>query len=104
MAKNKKKFYKSAKESRTDYRGNALMYDEYYAGMDPRRRQEMADANMISEDNKAVANLPQNVIMREYPKARFGGYSELNDTLMGIDIQMNDDDKEMKKMRFPEKY
>ena len=42
--------------------------DEFYAGMEPRRRQEMQDAGYIREDHDAVANLPQNVIMRPYPK------------------------------------
>jgi hypothetical protein len=44
---------------------------------------------MISEDKGAVANLPQNVVMKEYPKDGSSPLPEsINDKLSGIDAQM----------------
>lgn len=47
------------------------MRDAIYLGIDPRRRQEVADAGMIQEDPRAVANLPYEPIHEEYPCYRF---------------------------------
>lgn len=68
--------------------------NEFFAGVDPRRRREVADAGMIQEDHYAIANLSPEPIHREYPKAgyystpywddlRRGGpfFSDDNDTL-----------------------
>lgn len=87
----------------------ARYYDqknEFYAGMDARRRQEMQDAGMISEDRSAVANLPQNVVMKEYPPVDYDSYN-LNDDIRGVDVQMRDDLRGAKKksgQAYPEKY
>lgn len=43
----------------------------FYAGTDYRRRQEIADGNMIQEDQKAMANLPERARHYEYPKAGY---------------------------------
>ena len=74
----------------------------YYAGVDSRRRQEREDGGMISEDRNAIANLPQGVIMREYPKDGYAQYPHLDDTYKGIDHQINRDSG--KKKTYPEKY
>lgn len=78
----------------------------YYEGMAGRRKQEMEDAGMIHEDHSAVANLPQEVVMRPYPKAP--GYQDygLDDTIGGIDYQMGKDAhaKTIKRGPYPEKY
>jgi len=42
-----------------------------YANMDSRRKQEMKDANMISEDHGAMANLPTTPIHREFNNNTF---------------------------------
>ena len=62
-----------------------------YEGSDPRRKQESADFHMISEDRSAFGNMPQNVIMRPYSGEH--GYSPeyLDDTIRGVDQQMNQD-------------
>lgn len=67
----------------------------HYEGMDPRRRQEMEDAGMISEDHGAIANLPQGVIMKPYGYAGSGGgmSENLDDTISGIDNQMSLDNR-----------
>jgi len=40
----------------------------FYTGIDPRRRQEMADSYMVHEDNNAMANLSGHPIQKEYPR------------------------------------
>lgn len=52
-----------------------------------------------------IAGLPQEVVMKEYPKGAYGGEDpELVDTISGIDFQMYQDTKHQKKDRWPEKY
>jgi hypothetical protein len=77
---------------------------EEYAGIDQRRNQEKADFHMISEDRTAIANMPQNVVMHEWPRHPYGKQSQLNDTIGGVDRQIRDDSSEDKKYEFPEKY
>ena len=75
----------------------------YYEGMDSRRRQEMEDAGMIHEDHRAIANLPQEVKISAYPKT--GPYipEMLDDTIRGIDKQMDGDDSQRRKGFNPKK-
>lgn len=40
-------------------------------GIDPRRRQEMADGGIVREDQRAMANLPARAIHHQYPKLPF---------------------------------
>lgn len=118
MAK-KRRYHQSVKDRMAESRGmeryetrameraehrSKKMDNGYYAGMDPRRRQEMEDAGMIHEDHRAVANLPQNAIMKEYPRPYYDNNYNLDDTIRGIDNQINDDMRKEKKERFPEKY
>ena len=76
---------------------------EYYAGVDPRRRQEMMDGMMINEDHRAIANLPQHVVMREYPKAGHTMAPYIDDTISGIDRQMDYDDMMKRRIFAPKK-
>jgi hypothetical protein len=43
----------------------------YTQPVDPRRRPELADARMIQEDPRAIANLPQQAIHREFRPGKF---------------------------------
>jgi|SRR5579872_4108582 hypothetical protein len=54
--------------SRVENQGSDL-----YAGIDPRRRQEVADSGMVQEDHTQIANLSSRPIHTEYK--RFGFYS-----------------------------
>ena len=69
-------------------------YEGSYSGQDARRTQEMEDAGMIREDRSKIANLPQEVMFKEYPKT--GPYlpEDLNDDIRGVDRQMNYDDSQ----------
>lgn len=42
-------------------------------------------SKMIHEDHSAVANLPQQPVMKPYPKAPYGNSYYLDDTITGID-------------------
>lgn len=84
-------------------RKDRLESHDYYAGPEARRHQEREDGSMISEDHSAIANLPQHVMMKEYPRA--GGYmpEDLNDTITGIDRQKNMDNNKRKEHFMPKK-
>ena len=63
--------------------------NENYAGESMRRHQEMEDAGMIHEDRSAIANLPQNVMMKPYPSQMSYTPENLDDTIKGVDHQIN---------------
>ena len=46
-------------------------YSRFYAGIDPRRKKEMAEGGMIQEDRQAMSNLPQQGFQRHYPRAGY---------------------------------
>lgn len=79
------------------------MDEGFYAGMEPRRRQEMEDAGYIHEDHSAIANLPQDVKIMAYPKT--GPYMPegLDDTINGVDHQMDYDDSQRRSHFYPKK-
>ena len=83
--------------------GGAIVSSGHYAGKEDRRRTEMHDAGMISEDHGAIANLPQNVMMKPYPKG--GDYipEDLDDTIRGIDAQMHLDNSQRRRNFVPKK-
>lgn len=53
------------------YSLKGLMANAFYAQVDPRRRQEIADSRMIQEDHKAMANLSERAINRQFNQNRF---------------------------------
>jgi len=65
-----------------------------------------ADSSMIKADNSKTANLPQEVIMKNYPKTPYINEAPLDDTIKGIDNQIKSDTKsgDVKKGSMPEKY
>ncbi len=66
------------------------MHSGYYAGAHDRRRQELEDAGMIHEDHNAIANMPQEVMIKPWPAAPRSYVSEgLDDTIRGVDRQMD---------------
>jgi hypothetical protein len=72
-------------------------------GMDARRRKELEDPAFVTEDYNAPSNLPQHVVMRPYPKANYYLNEGLDDTLSGIDRQMEGDYSQMRKHLKPKK-
>ncbi len=82
---------------------SSMSHREHYAGMEPRRRQEMEDAGMIHEDHSAIANMPQNVMIKAYPDAESYLPENLDDTIHGVDRQINMDDNKRKEHFAPKK-
>lgn len=82
---------RSSGDDRSARRGYADQMEEgSYAGEQARRTQEMEDAGMIREDRNAVANLPQNVMYKPYPKNYDYLPEDLDDTIRGIDVQIKE--------------
>lgn len=109
MAKRHHKSYK--KEHHSSMRGSDdggvignFKHQEKYAGMDSRRRMEMEDAGMIHENHAAIANLPQEVMIKPYPKP--GPYMPegIDDTIRGVDKQMDLDDSQRARNFLPKKF
>lgn len=75
-----------------------------YAGLESRRAMEAQDAGMIHEDKSAIANLPQNVMIKPYPNPNDYAVYGLDDTIRSVDHQMKADSKDKKKGAFPEMY
>lgn len=105
----KKRYYQSAKDRLAESRGEERhLYRKMMSkkgGMDPRRSQEMKDYGMISEDHNATANLPQDVKYHAWPKG--AGYIDdkyLDDTIRGIDRQMDEDEDIAERHLNPGKY
>jgi hypothetical protein len=76
---------------------------EHYAGAEPRRRQEMEDSGMIHEDHSKIANLPQEVMIKSYPYYGAEMPDGLDDTIRGIDKQMDYDNRKRKENFMPKK-
>jgi hypothetical protein len=68
------------------------------------RKEEMREAGMINEDHSAIANLPQSIMIKGYPKT--GPYmpENLDDTIRGVDKQMDKDDSDLKRHMRPRKF
>lgn len=75
-----------------------------YAGEYARRTQEMQDAGMIREDRNAIANLPQEVMIKPYPMTGPYNPEMIDDTISGVDRQMDRDDSQRKSNFRPHKY
>lgn len=67
------------------------MENEFYAGIDPRRRQELADGGIVQEDMNAMANLPRQAIHHEYPQAGYYSTPYIDDTVRGFGAPQIDD-------------
>ena len=74
------------------------MKSEFYAGLDPRRRQEVAEGGMVQEDHRAIANLPEQPLHYEYPQDPYYNTPYLDSLLRGNDPEL--DDYEFPKTRY----
>lgn len=74
-----------------------------YEGKSGRDAQEASDGSMIPSGQGSFANMPQNVVMREYPKAYDGMPENLDDTIRGIDKQIKQDNSKKYAHLQPEK-
>lgn len=74
-----------------------------YMGMPTSMRRGLEDEPMIHEDHRAIANLPQEVMIKSYPQT--GPYMPeiLDDTQGGVNAQMDYDDKQRRSHFYPKK-
>lgn len=86
------RFHSSAQEA---------IADNQYAHMEGARN---TDDHMIHEDHRAVANLPQEVMIKPYPVEREFMESHLNDAISGVDKQIDRDASQRQKHLRPHKY
>lgn len=91
-------------QTRKDRKHESEGMKGHYEGHAGRRRQEMADAGMIHEDHSAIANLPQGVMIKDWPSG--GSYTpeNINDTISGVNRQMNEDGSKRARHERPHKY
>jgi hypothetical protein len=94
--------YHDRHKERSKHRTHS-MSDGAYAGSEPRRRQEMEDAGMIREDHSAIANLPQEVMMKRYENPYSYIPETLDDTIRGADRQIGLDDDKRRNHTVPKK-
>lgn len=64
----------------------------------------VSGAPMISNDSSKPANMPQDVVMRDYPKNTGYLNDNLNDGISGVDGQISKDNSKKNKNLQPEKY
>lgn len=85
------------------HRSPSDLLGDYSSGLAARRRMEMSKDGMIEEDNRAIANLPQEVMIKPYEKV--GPYmpEELEDSIRGVDGQMKYDDQHRSMHEYPKK-
>lgn len=62
------------------------MASAFYAGLDPRRRQEMSDGGMVQEDPDGMANLSEKFIHKEYPRVGYYNNPYIDDQSFGEDL------------------
>ncbi len=82
---------------------SALDMEDYSSGLRARDRMESQKDGMIREDHRAIANLPQEVMIKPYEKV--GPYlpEGIDDTIRGADIQMDDNDEQRNRYFSPKK-
>lgn len=99
-----KRYHQTKKDRMHEREGmKSRLGESFYDSYDERRALERRDSEMISEDHSAIANMPQNVIMREYPKTHGYTPEDLDDTIRGIDRQMDMDNSQKMKNYMPKK-
>jgi hypothetical protein len=71
-----------------------------YEGLDERRKQERADSAMMGSMVSSHANMPQDLVIKNYPKNNGAMPEGLDDTISGIDGQISaDNSKKNSKMK-----
>lgn len=101
-----KRYHQSKEDRMHESRGERRhLGSDYYAGEDGRRTQEMEDAGMIKEDRSAIANMPQQWMLKPYPRGK--GYlpgDMIDDTIRGVDAQEDADNSQKMRHLKPHKY
>ncbi len=78
-------------------------YSGSYEGRVDSERTQKHDGSMISEDRSAIANMPQNVIMKDWSDKETYMPEDIDDTIRGIDEQIREDNGKRSKHLSPRK-
>lgn len=81
----------------------AKRFHESYAGVDSRRAQEHHDGEMIGNASGAHANMPTEVVMKNYSDRNSWMPENLNDGGSGIDAQIKLDNSKKNAKLNPKK-
>lgn len=68
-----------------------------------RRREAMREDGMLNEDRSAVANMPQNVMMKSYPPYDADMEEAPDDTIRRIDLMMHESENKIREFVKPRK-
>jgi len=71
---------KDLERSGFDYQRVEDIESSFYAGLDKRRRLEMAEGGMVKEDRNAMANCSMKPVHREYPRAGYYSSPYIDDS------------------------
>lgn len=74
-----------------------------YEGQDDRRKQERSDSAMMGSMVSSQANMPQDLIIKNYPKNNSSMPEGLDDTIKGIDSQVSEDNSKRASKMKPKK-
>ena len=69
-------------------------HDGAYSGLDARREQEHEDFELMPRDGGEFANMPSEVIHKEFPNPHGYMPEPIDDTLRGVDRQIEEDNRE----------
>lgn len=95
-----KKYHQTRKDRRDESRG----MKKYWEDRGQERPMDSRYFGMISEDHRAPANLPQEVVHKMYPKCDYMDSHELDDTIRGLDDTRDDVIREIDRHQSQDKY
>ncbi len=78
------------------------MPKKYHEGKKMKHGKHSLD-HMVTNDNSKIANMPQDVMMKEYPYPSMMD-ENYNDGISGIDKQMGEDHGKLRKQYKPHKF
>lgn len=79
-------------------------HEAHAEGYGEMKRQERMFGSMIAEDHGAIANLPQMVMMKPYARPQTYLPEDIDDSIRGIDMQLEDDNAHKPGRFNPKKY
>lgn len=77
--------------------------ENYFPTMSGQGRRSIEKPEMIYEDARAIANLPQEVMIKPYEHTKPYLPEDLDDTGRGVDRQMDYDDSQRSRNIYPKK-
>lgn len=99
-----KKYYQDRRDRKDESRGMKRYERERMDDSYRRITGENEMSKMVREDHSEIANLPQGVVYKEYPKMPMGGRYYLDDTIEGVDDNLRDSVRTMDRYQSDSMY